>query len=507
MVRKREQSATRRQRQGEDVLAAAASASPHGLMIEQRGHVVYANAAFARLVGARRPQELLGRPVAEVPHISGPAAPRGRKPAPEYQTVRSAFGHRGMRMAITVVRDVSYAKRLERELREAQKMELLGRMVGGVAHDFNNVLAAVTLYSDLLLAALDGEDASARHAQAIRAAADQGAAIVRQLLAFARPHPTEARHVSVNEVLETARDLMQRMLGEHIEIVFACTDALPTVLAEPAQLQEIVLNLAMNSRDAMASGGTLTVSTALKKVRRAARAYPGLPSGDYVALSVSDTGCGMDARTRARIFEPFFTTKASGKGTGLGMSTVYRIVRQAGGTVTVDSELGKGTRVTVLLPASHAGAPVAGPPTAEVPLDGKGRTVLVVEDNAAVRQALCELLHDAGYRVLQARDSEEALHRARRFPGSISLFITDIEMPGGCGCHAAREVVRAHPAARVLFISGYPANGRTPTAGAVLLDKPFSRATLAEKIREVLHLPNHQMDDLLGLACHGKEMS
>jgi nitrogen-specific signal transduction histidine kinase len=410
-------------------------------------------------------------------------------------------------MAITVVRDVSYARHLERELRESQKMELLGRMVGGVAHDFNNVLAAITLYCDLLATSLPGDGSSARYAREIRLAADQGCGIVRQLMSFARPHARELRHVSIHAVLDGARDLLQRVLGDDIKVVMNRAETVPAVLADPAQLQEIILNLAMNSRDAMRDGGTITLSTAVKSLARATRRFPGLHRGEYVTLTVSDTGCGMDEATRHRIFEPFFTTKATGKGTGLGMSTVYRIVREAGGTVVVDSESGRGTRVTILLPAC-AGATLADHgDSEEMKLDGRQSTVLLVEDNAAVRHALTEMLSASGYQVLAAKSSPEATRLARRCPGSISLVITDIVMPGGCGCEVAREVVRKHPGARVLFVSGYP-DGKSPaTAAAVLLHKPFSRQQLARRIREVLSLPQQHTDALLDLACHGKEAS
>ena len=492
-------------RRGGELLAAAASASPHGLMIEQRGRVVYANAAYARLVGARRPAELVGKKVAALPSPAAPPSRRGRKSAPEYQTVRAPFRRGRQQMAITVVRDVSYAKRLERELRESQKMEMLGRMVGGVAHDFNNVLAAITLYSDLLLSALPQDGDAAKHAREIRIAADQGAGIVRQLLAFARPHPRELNHVQVNAALENARDLLHRVLGETIELVFDCTDAIPAVLVDPAQLQEILLNLAMNARDAMPNGGTVFLTTAVKKLARAGHRYPGLRRGTYVSLAFADTGCGMDAPTRARLFEPFFTTKPSGKGTGLGMSTVYRIVREAGGTVSVDSEPQRGTRVTILLPACVTEAPVHAAPDHDAPLQGQGRTVLLVEDNAPVRNALHEVLFASGYEVLSASTPEEAVSLSRRHPGPISLLISDVVMPGGCGCDVAREVVNAHPGSRVLFVSGYADGKRSPTAAAMMLNKPFSRQQLAQKIREVLSLP--QDHGLHGLDLARKETS
>ena len=483
---------------GGELLAAAASSSPHGLMIEQHGRVVYANAAYGRLVGARRPAELLGKRVAALPPPTAP--PTRRKATPEYQTVRAPFRRGRRQMAITVVRDVSYAKRLERELRESQKMEMLGRMVGGVAHDFNNVLAAITLYCDLLVSALPPDTPGAKHAHEIRIAADQGAGIVRQLLSFARPHPRELHHVSVNAALENARDLLHRVLGENIELVFDCADAIPVVLVDPAQLQEVLLNLAMNARDAMPNGGTVFLRTAVKKLGRAGRRYPGLRRGTYVCLTFTDTGCGMDASTRARIFEPFFTTKPSGKGTGLGMATVYRIVRESGGTLTVESEPGHGTHVTILLPASAGAAPVQAGPRHEDTLHGQGRTVLLVEDNTSVRHALTEILSSSGYEILAAKSAEEALGLSHHHPGPISLLISDVVMPGGNGCEVAREFVRARPASRVLFVSGSADGKCVPTSSAFVLHKPFSRQQLAQKIREVLSLPQNHGPSVLDLA-------
>jgi CheY-like chemotaxis protein len=257
----------------------------------------------------------------------------------------------------------------------------------------------------------------------------------------------------------------------------------------------------------MPAGGTITLATSVKSVAQGGKRFPGLHRGPYVVLTVTDTGCGMDASTKARLFEPFFTTKPSGKGTGLGMSTVYRIVHQAGGTVVVESEPGKGTRVSILLPACRDPQQVEAAHRAEPVLDGRGRTVLLVEDDASVRSALEEMLSESGYKVLVASNSGEATRLARRCSSPISLLITDVVMPGGCGCDVARQLVRTHPNARVLFISGYPNGNSSATAAAVLLYKPFSRAALARKIGEVLNLPHEQMDELVGLACHGKDSS
>lgn len=469
---------------GDEVLAAAAAACPHGLMIERAGRVVYANRSYARMVGAKRPAELLDRRAASLPKPQQLRRLDGQGGTPELQSNRIVFRRGSPSMAITIVRDVSDHKQLERQLRDSQKMEALGRLVGGVAHDFNNILAAITLYCDLLSAALPQGTQPAKHASEIRLAADQGAGLVRQLLAFARPQPTDLRQVSLNAAIGNITDMLRRLVGEDIDLAVHCAEPLPPVLVDPAQLHQIIVNLAMNSRDAMANGGRITLSTSVLRLARPQRRYPGLRRGSYVALTVTDTGCGMDAVTRARLFEPFFTTKPTGKGTGLGMSTVYTIVRHCGGTVAVDSEPGRGTKVTIVLPQARASAPHVQESRAPQ-LVGRGQTVLLVEDDDAIRTALEQMLSEHGYRVLAAEDPKRAAALAKRYNGTVSLLITDIVMPGRCGCDLARDLERSHPGLRVLFISGYPEAARSASAEAVLLHKPFSRDELARKIREV----------------------
>lgn len=472
-------------------------------MIEQSGKVMYANQAFARMVGHRNPADLVGKEAADLPR-AGVGRRNGHKPPPEYQSSRVVFHRGATRMAITVARDVTGQKRLERQLREAQKLEALGRLVGGVAHDFNNVLSAVMLYSDLLAPLLPGAPEASKYMGEIRQAADQGAGLVKQLLSFARPQPTELRHLSLNTVVGGLCDMLRRLVGEDVHLALHCHEPLGAVLVDPSQIQQIIVNLVMNARDALQDGGRITLSTAALKLARPSRRYPGLRRGNFVGLTVSDNGCGMDRATQARLFEPFFTTKPQGKGTGLGMSNVYSMVRHYGGTVTVDSEVGRGTRVTILLPQAQTQAEPERE-SAAPQLVGHGHTVLLAEDDEAIRAALETMLAERGYRVLTAGTAREAAHLARQHQGRISLLISDIVMPGQCGSELAREMVRQHPGMRVLFITGYPDAAKTAASGAVLLSKPFSRDLLARKLHEVLDRPAAEGERGNGLGRRGKE--
>jgi two-component system, cell cycle sensor histidine kinase and response regulator CckA len=468
-------------------LEAAANDCPHGLMVEQAGRVVYANPAYARLAGLRNPASVLGKRVAEL-SISPRARHRetnGNGGPPEFASKRMEFRRGRRTLALHVVRDVSELKRLEQRLRESEKMEALGRLVGGVAHDFNNVLTAITLYSDLLLERTHRR----REAEEIHLAAQRGTAIVRQLLAFARQQPLALRLTSLRTIVSSMRGMLEPLLGENVELLtrFECDP--DTVRVDPAQMQQVILNLVMNARDA--GGSHVRISTTACTLNaRSAQRHPGLHPGDYVVLTVSDNGCGMDEKVRAHLFEPFFTTKRTGEGVGLGMAMIYGIVTQSGGAVSVASKVGVGTRVTIHLPR-HAAATVSEEGDSESTGTPTGtETILLVEDDHAVRSSIAHLLTDSGYRVLQARDGDQALRLARSHTSAIDLLISDIVMPGLSGTDVALQVHKAHPESHVLFISGYPVQARGAVAGAKLLYKPFSRAQLAEKVREVLdHRP------------------
>ncbi len=471
-----------RTRPGSEFLDAAAVACPHGLMVAQAGRVVYANPAYAKLAGARKVESVLGRRVKSL-SIAG-ANQRGQPDdARQYSETRMEFRLGREPLGLHILLDVSEKKRLEQRLRESEKMEALGRLVGGVAHDFNNVLTAITLYSDLLT----DRAAGLREAQEIRLAAQRGTAIVRQLLAFARQQPLAPRVVCLQKIITSMRGMLEPLLGENIELITDFSCAYDLVRVDPAQIQQVILNLVMNARDAMPNGGQVRIATGCCTLTtKSAQRHPGLHAGDYVTLVIADTGCGMDEHVRARVFEPFFTTKPAGQGIGLGMAMTYGIVRQSDGAVAVASKPGAGTRVTIHLPR-HAGNSAAkettGDDTADTPTGTE--TVLLVEDDHAVRTSVAHLLTAAGYRLLQARDGDQALRLARARTSAIDLLITDVVMPGMSGFDVAQQVEKLHTETKVLFISGYAAQARAK-AGIKLLHKPFTRAQLAEKVREIL---------------------
>ena len=394
--------------------------------------------------------------------------------------VRGAAGE--PEFSIRLVEDITERKQAERELQEAQKMEAVGRLVGGVAHDFNNLLTAITLYSDLLLANPETNQAQRRHGEEIRMAADRGAALIQQLLAFVRPQAPHPEVHALEKAVADMRNMLSRLIGEHIELVTNHEGSPCPVKMDLAELQQVILNLALNARDAMAGGGRLEISIG----NVAPTQLEGdIAPRDYVELRVRDTGCGMDSETRAHLFEPFFTTKAKGKGNGLGLVTVQRIVLQNHGAIRVDSELGRGTTVRVLLPA-EIGVREQKPATSEDLAQGMGhKTILLVEDEAAVRESICSVLVKQGYNVLEARNGHEALNIAGEYAGMIDLVITDLVLPGIGGGEVALRLRHARPDARVLYISGY-SHEASEVENAKILAKPFTGDTLARKVREAL---------------------
>jgi len=388
--------------------------------------------------------------------------------------------------AIGMTEDITERKRAEQRLREAQKMEVIGRLVGGVAHDFNNLLTGITLYTDLLIAGLPAGSRLLHHAEEIRMAGEQGAALIQQLLAISRQQVVEPRILSLNETIGKTRNLLSRLLGEQFELVTHLDSNLGLVKMDAAQVQQILFNLVLNARDAMAQGGRILVETRnCESCLAESSPSPGaLPA---VMLIVTDWGCGMNAETQSHLFEPFFTTKASGRGTGLGLATVYNIVKNNGGTIQVESELGRGTQCTVRLPRVGETEP-AGKVSSYSP-DFGGETILLVEDNVAVRQAANRILAECGYEVLEARSGPEALELSRHHRKPIHLLLADVVMPGVSGREVARQLCLERPEMKVLYMTGYepesaePADGRDPV---VFFRKPFTGAALLDKLREVL---------------------
>jgi PAS domain S-box-containing protein len=381
-------------------------------------------------------------------------------------------------------------KQLERELRQAQKMEAVGRLAGGIAHDFNNLLTVILGRSHHLADQLAADSPGRRDAELIEKSASRAAALTKQLLAFSRQQVLEIQAVDLNRVVADIEPMLRRLLGEDIEFTLHLSDGLGLVMADPGQVDQVILNLAVNARDAMPSGGRLTIETRNVELDVAfVEAHPGARPGPHVALTARDTGVGMDELTLARIFEPFFTTKDVGKGTGLGLSTVYGIVKQHDGYIAVDSRRGEGATFTVYL--RHHEGKVVTPgtrPTLDGPLQGS-ETILLVEDEDDVRDLTAEILRENGYTVLDARAGEEAKAIADRRGGMIDLLITDVVMPRMGGRELADHIWRRHPQLRVLYISGYAApefeGGRvTPTGD--FLSKPFPVEALLLKVREVL---------------------
>jgi PAS domain S-box-containing protein len=398
----------------------------------------------------------------------------------------------GSWLDVTERREAEAARgRLEAQLRQSQKMEAIGRLAGGIAHDFNNLLTVITGRSDLLLRRLGGDEALARDAELVLRTAERAASLTRQLLVFSRKQVVEPRIVDLNVVVRNMERMLGRLIGEDVELVIQAAPDLGRVKADTGQLEQVIMNLAVNARDAMPRGGRLVLETANVDVSAADTGVHGaIRPGRYVMLAVADTGCGMDAETLSHLFEPFFTTKGPERGTGLGLSTVYGIVKQSEGEIAVESELGRGATFRIYLP--RAGDPA---PAEEARAGGSryapgSETVLLVEDDASVRKLAREILRISGYAVLEAPEGQAALALAAAHPGPIQLLVTDVVMPGIDGREVAERLVRLHPEARVLFLSGYTddAIAEHGVAGPAtpLLHKPFSPAVLARTVRAVL---------------------
>jgi two-component system cell cycle sensor histidine kinase/response regulator CckA len=393
---------------------------------------------------------------------------------------------------LAYIRDVSERKILEEQLRQAQKMEAVGQLAGGVAHDFNNLLTAIIGNAELLLRTIDLEDRRRLDVLEINRAAHRAATLTRQLLAFSRKQVLRPRIVDLNDVVTELTAMLRRVIGEHVELRLQLEPRLGRVLADPGQLEQVITNLALNARDAMPSGGTLTIRTANLDAADVAPSSPesSVLLGPLVELSVSDDGVGMDERTQARLFEPFFTTKALGRGTGLGLATVYGIVRQSGGHIRVSTRLHHGSTFTIYLPMAE-GLPEPGAKAGgwtDMPR-GTG-TVLVVEDEDAVRYLACRVLRENGYRVLEAGDPAAALLIVRTEGQPVDLLVTDIVMPGMSGPALAEQLVARWPDLKVLYITGYAQEaierqGALPAGGA-LLEKPFTAPQLADSVRRAL---------------------
>jgi PAS domain S-box-containing protein len=487
--------------------------SPYGILrVAADGRILQANRAVVGMLGYKSEEEILGLNMAS--DVFRDPADR-RRVIEEFQTQSNVRGVEvewkrkdGKAIAVRfarhtvrsddgnidykelVVEDITERRALELQLRQSQKMEAVGCLAGGVAHDFNNLLGVIIGYSELLLDRLAESDPLRRHADEIKKAGDRASSLTRQLLAFSRQQVLELKILNLNTVIVEMEKLLARLIGEDVELYTSLDPNLGQIKADQGQIDQVIMNLAVNARDAMPEGGKLIIETRNVDVSTDyAQRHPPMLPGEYVLLEVSDTGVGMDAQTQARIFEPFFTTKPSGKGTGLGLSTVYGIVKQSDGFVWVYSEEQLGTTFKIYLPRLDA-KPLP-PPTDLMALPGrKSETILLVEDEESLRTLTCTLLEQAGYKVLEANGGDQAIEIARHHRGPIHLLLTDVVMPGMNGCAVAEGVGLLHPQIKVVYMSGYAGLNQRELfeAEAVFVTKPFRREVLLGKLRDALAL-------------------
>jgi len=474
------------------------------------GRVLTCNPAFARMFGFASVDDVLATNVVTIyqDHAARDAVlaelrARGRidhremawqrldgSPVAAIETAIGDFDEAGELVAIRgYVRDITERKRLEEQLRQSQKMEAIGRLAGGIAHDFNNLLTAINGYADILVAGMAPDEPRRSDVEEIRKAGDRAAALTRQLLAFSRRQVLQPVVIDPSDVVAGIAPMLRRLVGEQIELRTPAAPDLGRVRADPSQIEQVLLNLVVNARDAMPAGGTLTIETANTELDdEYARNHPPVAPGPYVLLAVSDTGTGMDAVTMAHLFEPFFTTKPAGEGTGLGLATVYGIVAQSGGHVTAYSEPGHGSTFKVFLPRVAETVEPRSEAVAEPAASG-AETVLVVEDEDAVRSFVERVLGGLGYTVTTARSGAEALALAAGHRGPIDLLVTDVMLPGMNGRELSERLTALRPSLRTLFISGYTEDSIVHRGelgpDVAFLSKPFTPDALGRAVREV----------------------
>ncbi len=387
--------------------------------------------------------------------------------------------------------DMTQQSTLEQQVRQVQKLEAVGRLAGGMAHDFNNVLVVIKLSTELMLRQITPDDPLSKPLLQISNAADRAAALTRQMLAFGRQQIMQTRILNLNSVVSETSHMLRRVIGEDVQLVTKLSASVDNSRLDPDQVAQVILNLAVNARDAMPGGGTLHLETANVELDDAyTKTHPPVQPGRYVMLAVSDTGTGIDKSILPRIFDPFFTTKEVGKGTGLGLSIVYGIVKQSGGYIWVYSEPGHGTTFKLYFPATHEDFEIPAPRSSDTHPHPGGQMVLVVEDEATIRSNVCECLQQLGYQVLQAESGELALKLCDQNQGKVDVVLTDLVMPGMSGHELAIHLARCHPDVKMLFMSGYTedtaARREILLQGGAFLQKPFSVGDLANAVQQVL---------------------
>jgi signal transduction histidine kinase len=396
-------------------------------------------------------------------------------------------------LLVHTLRDLTHQRHLEEELHHSQKMDAIGKLAGGVAHDFNNLLTVITSYTTFLLESFDETDARREDATEIKQAAARAAQLTRQLLAFSRKQVVQPRPLVLNSIVVETEKMLRRLIGEDVELLTKLAPDLFEVRADAGQLEQVVMNLAVNARDAMPQGGRLSIETS--NVRLSPASLPRharMPDGEYVTLSVSDTGTGIPDEVQSHIFEPFFTTKEAGKGTGLGLSTVYGIVKQAGGDIRLDTEIGRGTTFTIYLPRFvNESKELEGAVAAGEDVESRGHeTVLLVEDEEHLRGLAVRILSAHGYTVLTAIDGVDAIRQAKEYPNPIHLVLSDVVMPRMSGRLLSEQLVSARPRVKVLFMSGYTDDDVMRRGifdrRTAFLEKPFTPEQLVSKVRQVL---------------------
>ncbi len=496
-------------REAEALTRSLIEASPVGVYLLQKGRFALTNRWFHAITGYSK-EELADLPFWNLVHPEDRPAVRanalkmllGGSVTPyEFRTFTkegetkwvmetvTPIRYQGKRATLGYFMDVTERKHLEDKLLHAQKLEAVGRLAGGVAHDFNNMLTAIMGYAEMILGGLHRDDPLYHHAQGIRKATDRAAALTRQLLAFSRKQILQPRVLNFNAVVKDTEQMLRRLIGEHFELVTVLDASLGNVKADPGQIEQVIMNLAVNARDAMPQGGRLTIETANVEFSEPHDCHFEIATpGRYAMLAVSDTGVGMDEGTRAHLFEPFYTTKEADKGTGLGLSTVYGIVKQSEGCIEVQSRPGLGTTFKIYLPrvVEAVAAVEAGPPAR---LQGS-ETILVVEDDEMVRQLIADALGLYGYKILAAGKGDEALLLGEQHQEPIHLVLTDVVMPQLSGRELAERLGRLHPEMQVLYMSGYSEEivGQSGALeeGAPFIQKPFTPGVLVQKVRRVL---------------------